>query len=227
LTKVLVIAAILTLPSFANWDYSAKIGLNVGGTMPFPLPENITKVESYTSLSPAISAEALRWLNKKIGVSTGLRFENKGMKSIASVKEYSMKIEEYPARFTGTVDTEMSFNYLGLPILAHYAVMDNFFVYAGAYYAYLLNGKFKGAVSNGYLDDDNGLKNISYEEYDFSKELKNYDAGLNIGLNFLQNNEHILFSFDFNCGLVSVFKNKDVTGDMQNVYGKFSIGYMF
>jgi len=229
--KILIIAAILTKVSFANWDYSAKIGLNLGGTMPLPLPANIIKVESYSpNLFPTIGAEALRWLNEKIGVSAGLRFENKGMKSTAKVKEYSMHFGEWNGKFEGTVDTEMSLNYLDLPISAHYAIMENFFVYAGAYYAYLLNGKFKGAASHGEINDGKSISPFKEpQEYDFSTDLKNYDVGLSIGLNFLPYNKHILLSFDFNYGLVSVFQSdfNGVSDDMQNVYGKFSVGYRF
>jgi len=168
-------------------------------------------------------------LSKKVGVSTGLRFENKGMKSTASVKEYSMNIGDYHGKFKGTVDTEMSFNYLGLPISAHYAIMENCFVYAGAYYAYLLNGKFKGEVSDGSMNDGKILLKDFHEEYDFSNELRNHDAGLSIGLNYLPYNEHILLSFNFNYGLVSVFSSDfdGISDDMQNVYGKFSVGYLF
>jgi len=229
--KILIIAVILTQSSFANLDYSAKMGLNVGGTMPFPLPANISKIENYSpNFAPAIEAEALRWLNKKFGVSAGIRFENKGMKSTALVKEFSMNFGDWNGKFEGTVDTEIGLNYLGLPILAHYALMENIFVYAGAYYAYLLDGKFKGAVSHGDINDGKSIKHFDKpEEYDFSNELRNYDAGLSIGLNFLPYNEHILFSFDFNYGLVSVFQSdfKGIADDMQNIYGKFSIGYLF
>jgi len=228
--------SILVQTSFAEerrvgfWDFFAKIGVNLGGTMPRPMPNSISKVESYSpNLTPNIEAGTLRWMSKKVGVSTGIRFENKGMKSTASVKEYSMNFEDFHGKFRGTVDTEMSFNYLGLPISAHYALMENFFVYAGAYYAYLLDGKFKGAVSDGILNGGSGKMDVNREEYDFSSELRNYDAGLIIGLNFLPYNEHILLSLGFNYGLVSVFPSdfNGVADDMQNVYGKFSIGYLF
>lgn len=231
---ILLILQILVQTVFAKqsgpWDYSAKLGLNLGGTMPRPMPNSISKVESYSpNLNPAIEAEAIKWLSKKVGVSTGLRFENKGMKSTASVKEYSMNIGDYHGKFKGTVDTEMSFNYLGLPISAHYVLMENFFVYAGAYYAYLLNGKFKGGVSDGSMNDGQILLKDFNEEYDFSNELRNHDVGLSIGLNFLPYNEHILVSLGFNYGLVSVFSSDfdGIADDMQNVYGKFSVGYLF
>ncbi|MDR1813172.1 MAG: PorT family protein, partial [Candidatus Fibromonas sp.] len=109
---------------------------------------------------------------------------------------------------------------------------NNFFVYAGAYYAYLLSGTFKGSASGGYLntgDDKIRLSEDAPEHYDFSKDLRRHDAGLSVGLNFLPYNEHILVSFDFNYGLVSVFPEDftGITDDMQNVYGKFSVGYVF
>jgi hypothetical protein len=236
--KVLIILIILAKVSFAEekqrrfWDFFAKIGINLGGTMPRPMPNSISKIESYApSFVPAIEAEVLRWLNEKVGISTGLRFENKGMKSTAAVKEYSMNLgSNLHGKFRGTVDTEMNFNYLGLPILAHYVFTENFSVYAGAYYAYLLSGEFKGAATKGRMNiEKEGFMEVEEEPYDFSNELRNHDAGLSIGLNFLPYNEHILLSFDFNYGLVSVFPSNftGITDDMQNVYGKFSIGYLF
>jgi len=198
--------------------------------MPLPMPNNITKVESYSpGLAPSIGIDFLNWFNKKTGVSAGLRLENKGMKSSASVKEYSMNFEDFHGKFNGMVDTEMSFNYLGLPILARYLFTENLSVYAGAYYAYLLSGKFKGAANDGFLNSGNGRMEIIREKYNFSNDLRNHDAGLSIGLNFLPYNERLLLSFDFNYGLVSVFPN-DFTGiedDMQNIYGKLSVGYLF
>jgi hypothetical protein len=215
------------------WDFSAKIGFNLGGTMPFPVPSNIEKIENYSSnFVPTVEAEALRWINKKVGVSAGIRSDNKGMKSTAKVKEYSMNFENFHGRFRGTVDTEMSFNYLSLPVLAHYVLMKNFSVHAGAYYSYLLSGEFKGAAFAGYLNTGTDKIKFSEDErerYDFSNELRRYDAGFSVGLNFLPYNEHLLFSFDLNYGLLSVFPSdfNGISDDMQNVYGKFSVGYLF
>jgi hypothetical protein len=232
--KILIIMVIMVHGSFASdLDFFAKIGLNLGGAMPFPLPANIEKVESYsTNLTPTLEATAIKWLNNKVGVSAGIRSDNKGMKSTAKVKEYEMNFEDFNGKFRGTVDTEMSFNYLGLPILAHYILGENFTVYAGAYYAYLLSGEFKGSAFDGYLNtgtDKVKLREDEHEHYDFSKELRNYDAGFNLGLNFLPYNEHILFSLDFNYGLVSIFQRNfnGVSDDMQNIYGRFSVGYLF
>jgi hypothetical protein len=212
------------------WDFCAKIGINLGGTMPRPMPNNISKVENYSpNFAPTIEVEALRKINKKIGVSAGLRSDNKGMKSTAKVKEYSMSFGDFHGKFNGIVDTEMNFNYLSLPILAHYAFTENFSVYAGAYYAYLFSGEFKGSANEGTLNTGTNKTIVDHQEYDFSNELRHYDAGFSIGLNFLPYNEHILLSFDLNYGLLSVFPSdfKGISDDMQNVYGKFSVGYLF
>jgi len=232
----LIFLLLLCIFSFAEerrsglWDFCAKIGINFGGTMPFPMPGNISKVESYSpTLAPTIEAVALRRISEKIGVSAGLRSDNKGMKSTAKVKEYSMNFGELNGKFNGMVNTEMNFNYLGLPILAHYAFTESFSIYAGAYYAYLLSGEFKGSANEGILNNGSNKTNVDYQGYDFSNELRNYDAGLSMGLNFFPYNEHLLLSFDFNYGLLSVFPNdfNGIADDMQNVYGKFSVGYVF
>jgi hypothetical protein len=217
--------------SFAGERQSKlKIGLNLGGTMPFPMPNNINKVENYSpNLMPTLEAETLKWVNKSVGVSAGIRFDNKGMKSTATVKEYEMNFENLKGRFRGIVDTEMNFNYLGLPILAHYIFTENVSFYAGAYYAYMLNGEFKGTTSDGFLNSGSGPVEVVGTDYDFSKDLRNHDVGLSIGMNFLPYNEHILFSFDFNYGLVSIFPGSfnGISDEMQNIYGKLSVGYVF
>lgn len=211
-------------------SFLVLLGLNLGGTMPLPIPGNITKVESYSpGLAPSIGIDAINQLSEKAGVSAGLRLENKSMKSTASVKEYSMNFRDFRGRFSGTVDTEMNFNYLSLPILARYTLTENFAVYAGAYYAYLLSGKFKGAANDGLLNSGSAPLEVIREEYDFSNELRNHDIGLNLGLNFLPYNERFMVCFDFNYGFLSVFP-KDFTGisdDMQNIYGRLSVGYLF
>jgi len=235
ITKILIILQILVQIVFAKqvglWDYSAKLGLNLGGTMPFPMPANISKIESYSpNLFPTIEAEALKWISKEIGISAGIRFDNKGMKSTAKVKEYSINFKDFEGRFDGTVDTDINVNYIGLPILAHYVFTESFFVYAGAYYAYMINGEFKGAAYDGKLRSNSSIMDVTTpQNYDFSNEFRNYDAGLSLGLSVLPYNERLLLSFDFNYGLMSIFPDdfNGIAYDMQNVYGKLSVGYLF
>jgi len=233
--KILIIL-ILVQAVFAKqsglWDYSAKLGLNLGGTMPFPIPANINKIESYSpNLFPTIEAEALKWVSEKIGISAGIRSDSKGMRTTAKVKEYTMNFKDFEGRFDGTVDTDISVNYIGLPVLAHYVFAENFFVHAGAYYAYMISGEFKGAAYDGKLRDKDGSRmDVTIpQNYDFSNEFRNYDAGLSLGLSVLPYNEHLMFSFDFNYGLMSIFPNdfNGIAYDMQNIYGKFSVGYLF
>ena len=233
---ILIILQILVQTTFAKqsgiWDYSAKLGLSLGGTMPFPIPANINKIESYSpNLFPTIEAEALKWLNKEIGISAGIRLDNKGMKTTAKVREYSMNFKDFEGKFDGTVDTDINVNYIGLPILAHYVFTENFFVYAGAYYAFMINGEFKGMAYDGKLREKDGdpMPITTPKNYDFSEELRSHDAGLSLGLSVLPYNEHLMFSFDFNYGLMSIFPNdfNGIAYDMQNIYGKLSVGYLF
>lgn len=208
------------------------IGLNIGGTMPFPVPANIDKIDGYSSsLTPSLKAQALTQVNENVGVSVGLALDNKGMESSATVKEYSMNFENFEGRFDGKVDTEFSANYISLPVRVHYIFTKTFSLNAGAYYSYMLSGKFKGAAYDGKLRDIDGARVdiTTPQNYDFSKELSNHDTGLCLGLNYLPYNEHILLSFDFNYGLFSVFPDNfnGIAYNMQNVYANVSLGYVF
>lgn len=238
-TNFLIIVLLLSLCSFAEevkahiWDFYTKVSLNIGGSMPIPVPANIQSVESFnSSYVPSIEFRAIKKLNKNWGGSVGIGLDNKGMKTKTIVKEYAMNLEDFKGTFRGNVDTEMNFRYLSLPILAHYSLKKTVSLYAGAYYAYLLKGEFKGDAYNGVLNTGANLVKVgegSKQHYDFSNEISNHDCGLNVGLNFLPINEHILLSADFNYGLFSVFSDdfNSVDDEMQHVYGKFSIGYKF
>ena len=58
----------------------ARVGYNIGGTAPIPMPETIRSIDSYT-LTPSfmVGVDALLPLSPKWGISLGVHFENKGM----------------------------------------------------------------------------------------------------------------------------------------------------
>ena len=67
----------------------------------------------------------MRWLTPKWALTTGLRFETKGMNAGAKVKNYQMtlliengdKTGEMSGRFTGRIKTRVQNEYITLPIL--------------------------------------------------------------------------------------------------------------
>ena len=70
--------------------FSLGAGFSVGGTAPLGMPAEIRNINSF-SLTPNYQASILA--EKRfgaLGFVTGIRFENKGMKEEANVKNYHM-----------------------------------------------------------------------------------------------------------------------------------------
>lgn len=76
-------------------EYTVKAGINIGGTAPVPLPREIRAIDSYRpTLCVSIEGDIKKWFgeSKEWGMMIGLRLENKGMETKATVKNYSMEI---------------------------------------------------------------------------------------------------------------------------------------
>ncbi|GHV15034.1 hypothetical protein AGMMS49938_12300 [Fibrobacterales bacterium] len=211
-----------------KWDFSANIGLNIGGTMPFPLPSTIIKIKNYNPLFPALSSK-FEMLHKPNGISVGAQLERKGMETTAKVKEYQINFGNFKGKFNGQVDTKMSAIYLGVPIKKHFAVSDYFSLNAGAFVTWMLSGEFTGAVRDGKLNDGFSNPLIAREEYDFSNQMNKLDWGATAGIKSAPFFERFIVSFDFTYGIASVFETgfDGISYDMQNIYANLSVGYLF
>ena len=78
-----------------GWEYVVKAGFNVGGTSPLPLPREIRSIDSYNPLlCISLEGDIKKWIgvDRRWGLMVGLRLENKGMETKATVKNYGMEI---------------------------------------------------------------------------------------------------------------------------------------
>lgn len=122
----LTLSAAAQSESGKKFEYRIKAGFNIGGTLPIPLPAEIRKIESYSpTMAFTVEGSVLRWFTPKWALTTGLRFETKGMNAGAKVKNYQMtlliengdKTGEMSGRFTGRIKTRVQNEYITLPIL--------------------------------------------------------------------------------------------------------------
>ena len=77
--------------SLHGLDYEFKAGVNIGGTSPLPLPQEIRSLDSYSpGLAITLEGSATKWIDvqKKWGVSIGFRLDKKDMTTDATVKNY-------------------------------------------------------------------------------------------------------------------------------------------
>ena len=224
--------------SWGKFDVKVKAGVNIGGTSPMGIPAQVREIKSFNPLiSLSMEANAVRWLDAQWGISSGVRFENKGMTTVSRVKEYAMRLHtedgELSGLFTGEVETKVKNGYVSIPLALHYRLLASLNARLGGYYAYLLDPSLTGAAGAGHFrQGEPGFeRNMDMEEpvrYEFSSELSKHDFGLLGGVEW-NAFRHLVVSLDVSWGLHSIFV-KDFTGvsfSMYNVYSNVAFGYHF
>lgn len=165
-----------------GWHVSLGAGFNIGGTSPLPLPRSIRKINSFNPLlNFNIEGMAHKSFTKNWGMSIGLRFETKGMKTDATVKNYHMKITEtsrindpisgepvtreqvMEGGWTGSVVTKVRNSYLTIPLLATYTFEnERWTLNTGPYFSFLIGREFSGNVYDGYIRTSSNQEGKAY-----------------------------------------------------------------
>lgn len=112
---------------FDNLCYQARLGYNIGGTMPMGMPASIRGLNSYTPKpSFTIALDAYKPITEKWGMMAGFHFQTKAMETDARVKSYSMEMrqgsESLSGLFTGNVVTNAKQLVVTLPLQATFSV---------------------------------------------------------------------------------------------------------
>ncbi len=257
--KKIIIAALLaittaTAPAQVNrtqalinaalkgWDIELRMGYNLGGTSPMPLPEEIRKIDSYSPGLPlSLEANFIKRFDtyKKWGLLFGVKVETKAMETKATVKNYGMEIigddgSRVAGRWTGGVQTNVENYYLTFPVLGTYRVHPRTNIKAGVFMSYVMRRKFNGYVYEGYLrnGDPTGEKTSFTDgqtaSYDFSDNLRRFQWGAQVGVDW-QAFKHLKLYADLTWGLNDIFKNdfKTITFSMYPIYVNLGVGYAF
>ncbi|MCQ2074003.1 MAG: PorT family protein [Bacteroidaceae bacterium] len=232
---------ISALSSTAKTGFDIRAGINLGGTSPLPLPQEIRHINSYSSfIYPAIEAGANFHLKGRWGVRTALRIEMKGMSTSADVKSYKTSIagddgSSLSGYYTGVNETEARATMLTIPLTAAFRISNRFQLYAGPYMSLLLSGKFSGNVHDGYLRVGNptGDKIAYYgdasSQFDFSDNLKTAQFGANVSADYSFMRDKLLVSLALNWGLSNIFESsfQTISFKMYPIYGCLAFGYRF
>lgn len=228
--------------SLHGLEYSVKAGFNIGGTSPIPLPREIRSIDGYKpTLSFSIEGDIKKWFgeNQIWGMQIGLRLENKGMETKATVKNYSMEIigaggEKLKGNWTGGVQTKIKNAYFSVPILAAYKLNNRVSFMVGPYVSLMTNGDFSGYVYEGYLRENNPIgTKVEFQDdnkasYDFSNNLRTFQWGLQAGTEW-KAFKHLIVYADLTWGLNDIFKKdfETITFSMYPIYLNVGFGYAF
>lgn len=230
--------------------FDVRLGYNIGGTLPLPIPSEMESVNSFNpGLNLGVQGTMECGLNDMFGVRVGLRGERKSMSTDATVANYHTKMtgddgSETEGNFTGQQSMKSAFMQLSLPVQAVCHISDKWAVAFGPYISYNLSKEFSGAASNGYmrtLREDpltgkpvpTGDKVIMTPEnpakFDFSDDLRNIQFGLELGADY-QITSNILAFLHLDWGLNDVFKDsfeETISFPMYPVFGMIGVGYSF
>ena len=217
----------------------ARVGYNIGGTVPLPLPETIRSIESY-SLTPSlmVGLDGMMPLSQKWGVMAGLHFENKGMKAAITTKAYYIEVvkgdQKMAGLYTGHIDQDVKQWMLTVPVMATFQLSRKLMLKGGPYVSFLLNKEFSGIASDGYLRRDNptgakilmGDKEGEWATYEFNDNMRSLQLGIGIGADW-QVHKRIGVSADLNWGLTGVFPGdfKTLEQTLYPIYGTIGVYY--
>lgn len=222
-------------------QYEVTAGTNIGGASPLPLPAEIRHIDSYgPDLNLQIGARVRKWLStdERWGVSVGLRFETKGMRTNATVKNYGMEIydegKKLSGRWTGKVHTRYHSQQLAFPITAIYRLNPAIVFNLGPYLSYAFTNDFDGYVHEGYLreGDPTGDK-VSFEgesraTYDFGENLRKFHWGMQGGVSW-QVYRRLTLNANLEWGCNGIFEKsfRTISFALYPIYLNMSIGYVF
>jgi hypothetical protein len=141
---------------------------------------------------------------------------------------------ELEGLFTGKVHQEVKEWMLTLPIQATFSFSDKLQLKAGPYFSLLTSKDFSGIASDGYLRQTDptgpkilmGDKDGEWATYDFSSEMRNFQVGLGVGLDW-QFYKNLGASVDLNWGLNGIFNSdfKTVDQTLFPIYGTIGVFY--
>ncbi|PID90734.1 MAG: hypothetical protein CSA97_01370 [Bacteroidetes bacterium] len=226
-------------------DGAVRIGLNIGASAPFGISDNISPLSYSPNFSPVIAFDREFLLWKGLFFSTGIRLEYKGMHTKAKVHDFQTNVEienedgsitKNKGKFTGVNSTNVNCAYATLPLDIGWRFNKHYRLRLGAYISYRITGSFTGSASDGYMWSDpeegstlsNKLLIEDAQDFDFSKELRSWDWGVEIaGMHRIT--DHFFMEAAFAVGVPKIFVDdfKGVSMEMHHLYGSVSVGYHF
>lgn len=223
-----------------KWENDVIVGLNIGGTTPLPLPNEIRKVNTYNAgLNPTIAIRTTRWLDNapQWGITTGLYVDYRGMEIDADVKYWNTRLQvgegknvgEYQGLFSGKNHTNMKNGYFTVPAMASYRPFNRWTFHLGGYVSWMHSSKFEGSAADGYICNGGATGDVTAVDkatFDFSNELKSLDAGIVAGADW-KFKKRISVVGQLDWGLVPVFPSafNGIPYKMYNIYFTLGLAY--
>ncbi len=220
-------------------NYTARLGLNVGGTAPIGMPATIRSMNKY-KLQPnfTLGIDGEYSLSRCWGLLSGVHIDNKGMNVDATVKNYHMVMtkggDELEGHYTGRLVTKVEESMVTVPLQLAYHFGDRWRLRLGPYLSYVYTRSFKGHVYDGYLRYmvPTGEKiMIGHDEdsrgtYDFSEHMRRFQVGVGAGADWAFSHRWGAYA-DIQWGVTGVHESsfKTIEQTLYPIFGTLGLTY--
>lgn len=217
---------------------SLRLGVNLGGTMPLPMPRAIRGIEDYNpQLHFAIEGRAAyRFKNSSWGLTTGLRLEQKGMNTDARVRNYFVNVvaddgATLRGAFYGDVYTRVRLSLLTIPVLATWQPHPRWTLSAGPTLSINLGGDFSGYAYNGYIRKDSPIGErtaVTKGAYEYGDDLCTLHWGMLLGVDY-QFSRRWSATAEYTMGVHGIFPSTytNVSYTLYPVFATIGVSYKF
>lgn len=236
----------------SHWNFDLRAGYSIGGTVPFDMPAEIRKINSFSpKFNYRFGLDIEYRFNENWGLLSGLYFERKGFKGDMTAKQYDITIrqggEEISGPFTGNVVANIVQTGLTVPVQASWYINRklkvrfgfyfslitdrDFYGYAygapdgnGNYTAYLRQGNSQGSLV--YIGDDDNSRG-TFEGDTYKDYMRRFQLGTDIGADWFFSRHWGIFA-DLSLGFNSAFNDKPgnpVNMALYPLYGTFGVIY--
>ncbi|WP_430613670.1 porin family protein [Flavobacterium sp. JP2137] len=165
------------------------------------------------------------FINEKFSVQPELLYSTQGSKTSSSYSVNMPSIPGFPS-IGGNFDSksELKLDYINVPIMAKYYVIEGLSVQAGPQIGFLIKGEMSGSGSSS-SDIIPGTSSSLEVDGNIKSQLNSVDFGLNFGVGY-ELPMGVFADARYNLGLNKVPKEKEL-GDYKNSVIQISVGYKF
>ncbi|WP_281615634.1 porin family protein [Flammeovirga sp. SubArs3] len=214
--------------------WGGRFSINFGASVPLYFQDIPKRYSWSTTFNPSVGAYVEIPLKEdRKSVHIELIYTRKGNSTEATVENRYFKVSDnYQGYVTGDVQTNISLNYIEIPIQfkTNLSKKDNgWYAIAGLYLAAMVSGTFDGILyAGGTLEDIVGSSTEIGRDtpYDYSSDLVNFDWGAQFGIQKEIGN-HFTVDTQIAWGFNGIFPRGYDTVDpnLFNLYGKIGVLY--
>jgi hypothetical protein len=224
--QILLVFALLTPVVISgqspSWRIYPSIGIDMGGTIPFPFSDMPEGLKGTPRLNPNLGLGFEHSLADKWDLAIEMNYHVLAFSATADVKSQAY----HDIYFTGHTSTAVELRFVEIPVILFHEVNDRWSLILGAYYSRVPEGTFttsltKGIFSNNKAITDTATHLVNYDppiNYSYSNSIDKWDAGVLFGYRYALN--HRLFFWGrLHIGLKSIFVSEfsDINYDMYQV----------